>query len=250
MTSAYGTAPRASAAAGLLEHEQRGALAHHEPVAARVERSRRRIGVVVVAVRQGTDDVERPERERAQRHLHAPGDGRIDVAAPDRRECLADRDRARTRTSWRSRGSARGPRARCRGWRAPRRRRPRARGSAPRSGCRATGTARAAPRHRRCRPAPTRGRCRSAPGRRRRPAPGVQPGVGQGQLPGREAELAEPVELARGLRRHEVERVEVVDLGRDLRAERRRVEAVDALDGRSAAAQRPPGTRRGRSRSA
>ena len=45
-----------------------------------------------------------------------------------------------------------------------------------------------------------------------------------------EAELAETVELAGRLRIHVVERVEVVDLGRDLRSERGWVEAVDAPD--------------------
>jgi hypothetical protein len=45
-----------------------------------------------------------------------------------------------------------------------------------------------------------------------------------------EAELAEPVELAGGLRRHPGERIEVVDLGGDLAPEGRRVETVDPLD--------------------
>jgi hypothetical protein len=48
-----------------------------------------------------------------------------------------------------------------------------------------------------------------------------------------EAELAEPVELPGGLRRHPCQRVEVVDLGGDLGPERGWVEAVDALHGRA-----------------
>ena len=52
----------------------------------------------------------------------------------------------------------------------------------------------------------------------------------QREPPRDQAELAEPVELARGLRVHVVERLEVVDLGRDLGAERRGVEPVDAAD--------------------
>ena len=59
------------------------------------------------------------------------------------------------------------------------------------------------------------------------PAPGTSPRVLERELPGDQAELAEPVELAGGLRRHPRERVEVVDLRGDLRAERARVEAVD-----------------------
>ena len=71
----------------------------------------------------------------------------------------------------------------------------------------------------------------------RRRSPGVEPGVVERQPAGDQPELAEPVELAGGLGRHPGERVEVVDLGRDLRAERRRVEPVDALDRRARRAQ-------------
>src|SRR6185369_2258372 len=59
---------------------------------------------------------------------------------------------------------------------------------------------------------------------------GRQPRIVEREPAGDEPELAEPVELARGLWRHPGEGVEVVDLGRDLRAEWARVEAVDALD--------------------
>ena len=63
---------------------------------------------------------------------------------------------------------------------------------------------------------------------------GPQPRVVHGQSARHQAELAEPVELTGGLRRHPGERVEVVHLGGDLAAERRGVEAVGSLDGRAA----------------
>src|SRR6185369_4557495 len=58
---------------------------------------------------------------------------------------------------------------------------------------------------------------------------GCQPSIVEREPAGDEPELAEPVQLARGLGRHPGEGVEVVDLGGDLRAERARVEAVDAF---------------------
>ena len=88
-------------------------------------------------------------------------------------------------------------------------------------------------------------------GRRpRRAAPGDRPRVVEREPAGDQAELAEPVELPRGLRRHPRERVEVVDLGGDLRAERTRVEAVDPPDRRTGRAEARPGRRRRRCRSA
>ncbi len=69
---------------------------------------------------------------------------------------------------------------------------------------------------------------------------GRQPRVIEREAARDHPELAESVELPGGLRRHPGERVEVVDLGRDLRAERRRVEAVDALDRGAARAQARP----------
>ena len=95
-----------------------------------------------------------------------------------------------------------------------------------------------------------RGRSRSARARAPPSSPGVEPGVVEREPAGDQAELAEPVELAGGLGRHPGERVEVVDLRRDLRAERTRVEAVDALDRRARRPAVPRGTRRRRSRSA
>ena len=47
-----------------------------------------------------------------------------------------------------------------------------------------------------------------------------QSGVVEGESPGDEPELAEPVQLSGGLGRHPVERVEGVHLGRDLASER------------------------------
>ena len=67
-----------------------------------------------------------------------------------------------------------------------------------------------------------------------------QPRVVEREAAGDEPELAEPVELAGRLRRHPGERVEVVHLGRDLRAERRRVEPVDPPDRRPGGAQAGP----------
>ncbi len=69
-----------------------------------------------------------------------------------------------------------------------------------------------------------------------------QPGVVERQPPGDEAELAEPVELAGRLRRHPGERIEIVDLGRHLRAEGARIEPIDPPDRGAAGAQ--PGAER------
>ena len=55
--------------------------------------------------------------------------------------------------------------------------------------------------------------------------------IGKGEQASGQTELAESIQLASGLRVHEGERVEVVDLGGDLRAERARVEPVDPPDG-------------------
>src|SRR4029077_19338086 len=70
-------------------------FAHDEPVAPGVERPRRVTGIVVVTRRQGTDDVERAERERAQRDLEATGYSGVDPTLPQVAERLAQRDRAR-----------------------------------------------------------------------------------------------------------------------------------------------------------
>ena len=72
------------------------------------------------------------------------------------------------------------------------------------------------------------------------PAPGHHARVLEREPAGHEPELAEPVELPRGLRRHPRERVEVVDLRGHLRAERARVEPVDARDRRPAAPKARP----------
>ena len=159
-----GVAPRASATSAVLEHEQRRSLAHDEPVAPDVERPRGRAGRVVVAGRQRPDDVERPERERAQRDLARRRRSRRRPGPRAGRRAPRRAPPRPTRTSWRSRGSARGRPARSRGWPAPRRRTRPAPGSARPAGCPCRGSARAAPRRRRCRRAPTRGRSRSAAG--------------------------------------------------------------------------------------
>ena len=154
-------------------------------------------------------------------------------------ERLAERDRAgRARVRGRE-DRAVDVRARSRGWPAPRRRRPRARGSAPPRGSRDRGTWCAAPRRRRCRRAPSRGRSPTRSAAAAPARPGSRPGVLEREPAGHEAELAEPVELAGGLRRHPGDRIEVVDLGRDLGAERRGVEAVDPLARPDRAARRP-----------
>ena len=71
-------------------------------------------------------------------------------------------------------------------------------------------------------------------------SPGVSLGVIEREAAGDQPELAEPVELARRLGRHPGERIEVVDLGRDLRAEGARVEPVDPLDRRVSGAEARP----------
>ena len=52
-------------------------------------------GIVVVTGRQRPDDVERAERERAQRDLAAAGDRGVDPPVAQVAERLAERDRAR-----------------------------------------------------------------------------------------------------------------------------------------------------------
>ena len=78
----------------LLEDEHRRALAHHEAVAADVERARgaRRI---VVARRHGADDRERAEAQRLQRRLGAAREHDVGAAVPDGAQAVAHRDRAR-----------------------------------------------------------------------------------------------------------------------------------------------------------
>jgi hypothetical protein len=60
----------------LLQHQHRRALAHDEPVAARVERARGALRVVV-AGGHGADDGEGAEAERRQRGLHPAGDRHV-----------------------------------------------------------------------------------------------------------------------------------------------------------------------------
>ena len=224
---------------GLLEHQQRRPFAHDEAVALLVEGTRRLGRAVVVTGREGADDVERTECQRAQRHLHPARDRRVDLAGPDRRHGLADRD------------GARGAGVRGREDRA-----------VDLEGDADVG---------RCRPAedcegevgghgadaaghvplvlllgiddPAEGAAEVDPDPVRRGRPvstGRQPRVLERHSSRRQAELAEPIELARGLRRHERVGLEVVDLGRDLRPERARIEAIDPPDRRAAGSHTAP----------
>ncbi len=230
-----GVRPRATPSGdlGLLEHEQRGALAHDEPVPSRIERPGGLLGSIVRVGRQGPDDVERPEREGAERDLGAAGDGPVDRAVPDGSKCLAEGHRAGRAGVRRREDRA----ADVEGDAEVRRRRStehgerEVRGDGPDAACEialvlglgvrdaAEGAAEIDPDA-----FPLRGAGNA----------GREPRVLERQPPGNQPELAEPLELPRGLRRHVVESVEVVDLGGDLRAERRWIEAVDPANRRSA----------------
>ena len=206
-------------------------------------------GVVVVAGRQRADDVERAERERAERDLAAAGDRRVDAPLAQVAERLAERDGARRA---RVRGRQDRPAHVERDAEIGRRR-------AAEDGQRQVGRDLADPLLEVALvlllgigdAAERRAQVDADPLRVRGPAaaPGTMPGVLEREPPGDQPELAEPVELAGGLRRHPGQRVEVVDLGRDLRAERARIEAVDAGDRRAAARAARPGTPRRRCRS-
>ena len=197
-------------------------------------------GVVVVAGRQRPDDVERAERERAQRDLAAAGDRRIDPAFAQVAQRLAERDRARRA---RVRGRQDRPAHVERDAEVGRRRAAEDREREVRRDLAdpalevalvlLLGVGDAAER---------RAEVDADPLRVAPPpsTPGRQPRVVEREPAGDQPELAEPVELAGRLGRHPGERVEVVDLGRDLRAERARVEAVDPLDRRAAGAQAGP----------
>ena len=69
---------------------------------------------------------------------------------------------------------------------------------------------------------------------------GLETGVGERQLTRDQAELAEAVELAGRLGVHVAERIEVVDLGRDVGAERTRIEPVDLPHRRATRAEPGP----------
>ncbi len=228
---------------GRLEHQQRRALAHHEPVAPAVERPLGRPGVIVVAGRQRPDDVERAERERAQRDLDATGDRRVDPAVAQVAERLAQRDRPRrARVGGRQDRAADVERdAEVGRRRAAEDRQRKVRRHLPDPLLEIAlvlllGVGDAAQRGPEVDPDPLRMRAAVRAGR--------QPRVVEREPARDEAELAEAVQLARGLGRHPGERVEVVDLRRDLRAEGARVEPVDALDRGAASPQARRGTRR------
>jgi hypothetical protein len=61
---------------------------------------------------------------------------------------------------------------------------------------------------------------------------GVEAGIGDRQQAGGNRELREPVEPPRALRRQVLSRVKAVDLGGEVRAKRRSVEARHPSDGR------------------
>jgi hypothetical protein len=195
--------------------------------------------VVVPTVRQGPDDVEGPEGQRAQGNLGAARDRRVDLAVADRIERLAERHAAGRagvrRREDRPADIERDPEIGGRGAAEDCQGEVRRDGLDPalqvllvlalRVGDSAEGAAEEDP------DAVLAGRAGLA---------GPQPRVLERELPGDEPELAEPIELPRRLRRHPGEGVEVVDLGGDLAAERRRVEAVDPLDRRAARPQTGP----------
>jgi len=216
----------------ILEHHQRRRLAHDKAVAACVERSRRRRRIVVPALGESPDDVERPEGQRRQRDLTAAGDGRVHPTLAQVAERLAQGD---------------GP------------------------GCARVGRGQDGPPdiegdaevRRRGATEHGQGQVRgdlpdallqiplvlglgvgdAAQGRPEVDADafgiggpgdtGHEASVLHREAPGHQRELAEAVQLTRRPGVHPGQRIEVVDLSGDLRAERRRIEAVDAPHGRA-----------------
>ena len=84
-----GSAPRAAARLGLLEHQHARALAHHEPVAAAVERAAdAELGGRAHRREGGLGD-------RVTRRLGAAGDDRVGLAVLDHPHRRADRVGAR-----------------------------------------------------------------------------------------------------------------------------------------------------------
>jgi len=79
---------------GLLQYEQRRALAHDEPITCGVERACGPARVVVVAGRQRPDDVERPKGQRRQGNLAAARDRSIHSTLAQIAERLTERHRA------------------------------------------------------------------------------------------------------------------------------------------------------------
>ncbi len=224
---------------GVLQHEQRRALAHDEAVAPDIERSRGAVRLVVVARGQGPDDVERTERERRQRDLAAAGDRGVDAALAQVTERLAQRDRARGTRIGRGQDRAADVERDAevgRGGAAEDRQRE-VRGDLPDALLEVAlvlflGVGDAPERRTEIDP--------DALGAGRAVRAGDEARVVQRETTGDHPELAEPVELTRGLRRHPRERVEVVDLGGDLGAERGRIESIDPLDRRARFAQTGP----------
>ncbi len=215
----------------LFQDEESRTLAHHEPVAIRVEGPRRHLRRVVVAGAQRADDVEGPKGQGAERDLHAARQRSIRAAAADPMEGLAQRHGPRRAgIGGREDGPVQPQGDAQVGWR-----------RAAEDGQRKIGgdaldaalhvalvlhlrVGDAAQRGSDVHPDPV--------GTRRATFTHRQAGVDHGQLPGGQGELAEAVELPGRPGVHVVERVEVVHLGGDLGAEPGGVESIDAPDRR------------------
>ena len=89
MSSARIGAPRRLGVLELLQHQDAGAFAEDEAVAALVERSRGALGVVVAGGERAHRGESADERF-VDAGLGAAGDHHVGVAAPDRLGCLAD----------------------------------------------------------------------------------------------------------------------------------------------------------------
>ena len=218
-----------------LEDEQPDALAHDKPVAGGIERPCGAFRRVVGPRREGPDDVERPEGERAQRDLRTTGDRGVDRPVANRAQRLAEGDRARGTGVGGRKDRPAQPKGDpdVRGRRAAEHRKGEIRCDRSDAAFQvplvlALGVG--DPAERAAEVNPEAIGVRAGPRRRR---VGRDAGVAERELPGGEPEVAEPIELASGLRVHVVKRVEVVDLGGDLRAERRWIEPVDPLHRRS-----------------
>jgi len=224
---------------GILEHDERGTFAHDEPVALGVERPGGVGRIIVVTTRQRADDVECAERQRRQGDLAAAGDRRVDPAGTQVAERLADPHRA---------GGARVGRRQDRAADIERdaeigRRRTaedgqrQGRGDLPDALLDVALVLLLGERDAAERRAEVDA---DALGRRSAVRPGAKPGIVERESSRHHPELAESVELPRRLRRHERERVEVVDLRSDLASEGRWVEAIDPLDRRRRPAEPVP----------
>ena len=193
-----------------------------------------------MAGRQGPDDVERTERQRAQRDLAAAGDRGVDASLAEVAERLAEGDRARRAGV----GGRQDRTADAQGDPEVGRRRPaeHGQGEVRRDGpdaalevalVLALGVGDAAERGPEVDPDPFGGRGAVGAGRR-------SAASSRASRPATRPNWLNRSSWRAVFGRHPGERVEVVDLGGDLRAERARVEPVDAPDGRAARPQAGP----------